>query len=221
LNSYPRVTVFPYGRKKVNSRTANQAEYLTNIETSIISFCVGAAGSGKTFLAVAHALEALHKKSFEKIVITKPIVEAGENLGFLPGSVREKVDIHLMSFYDAVDSLIGKEKREEYIEKGIIEIAPLAYMRGRTFSESIIILDEAQNTTVEQLRMILTRLGKRSKIIISGDYTQTDLDKRSSGLLKVIRALENVSGVSYSELKTEDVQRAKIVREVIDSLAGL
>jgi len=211
-----RTIIKPHNNASVKARTDNQAKYIDDIRTSSITFGIGSAGSGKTFLSIATALELLHENKCEKIIITRPVVEAGEHLGFLPGDMIEKTLPYLIPLYDALDSFLGKQRRENYITNSKIEILPLAYMRGRDLKDSVIILDEAQNTTLSQLKMALTRLGKGSKIVVNGDPTQNDLPHYlDSGLMTAVEILEGVESVSVATFSEEDVQRAKIVRKVI------
>lgn len=200
------------------TRSANQAALVETIETNFITFSVGAAGSGKSFLSIAVALDLLAKKEIKRIVITRPAVEAGEQLGFLPGTLEDKINPYLYPLYDAFDDLIGKERRDSLIEKGQVEILPIAYMRGRTLNDAIVILDEAQNTTISQMKMFLTRLGKHSKAIVNGDISQNDLKPwQKSGLEDAIRRLEKVKGIGVVKFGVEDVVRHKIVQAVIEA----
>lgn len=213
-----RTLVHTSSKKKVSSRTPNQTEYIESIRTSQITFGVGVAGCGKTWLAVATALELLNQGGYEKIILTRPAVEAGEHLGFLPGELDDKIAPYLYPLYDALDEFVGKDSRVKLTEKGVFEVLPLAYARGRTFNEAIVILDEAQNTTKSQMKMFLTRLGKRSKAIINGDQSQNDLPRPSeSGLMDAVYRLNGISGISTVEFKKEDVQRAKIVQQIIEA----
>ena len=191
---------------------------MEDMECSFITFGIGAAGTGKTFCATAFALNELFSKRVEKIILTRPAVEAGENLGFLPGDLQDKIDPYLFPLYDSLDLIVGKEKRISMIEQGQIEIAPLAYMRGRTLNEAVVILDEAQNTTASQMKMLLTRIGKRTKAVINGDMTQNDLKRwQTSGLADAVYRLEGIEGISVSRFETHDVVRHKIVQAVIDA----
>ena len=181
-----------------------------------IVFALGPAGTGKTYQAVACAVSALKNNEVEKIIITRPVVEAGERLGFLPGDLKDKVDPYLTPLYDALDKMLKKDKMKKYLDTKIIEIAPLAYMRGRTLHNSFMILDEAQNSTPMQMKMFLTRLGVTSKAIITGDVTQTDLDKGIiSGLLDAVKVLKKIKGISFVELTSKDVIRHKLVKDII------
>ena len=202
--------------KQIRSKTLGQ-RYVQAIKNEIV-FGIGPAGTGKTYLAVAMAVSAFKNEEVSRIILTRPAVEAGENLGFLPGDLQEKVDPYLRPLYDALFDLIGTDTYQNYIEKGVIEIAPLAYMRGRTLDDAFIILDEAQNTTPEQMKMFLTRMGMGSKAIITGDITQIDLPHgRGSGLKKVIEILENVKGIEFIYLTQADVVRHPLVQKIIEA----
>jgi phosphate starvation-inducible PhoH-like protein len=181
-------------------------------------FAVGPAGTGKTYISVALAVKALKNKQVRKIIITRPAVEAGENLGFLPGDLKEKIDPYLRPIYDALNDMIPYEKLGYYMEREIIEIAPLAYMRGRTLNNAFILLDEAQNTTPMQMKMFLTRMGPDSKMIVTGDISQIDLpSKQNSGLKEAVRILKDVKGIGFIELNEKDVVRHRLVRDIIDA----
>jgi phosphate starvation-inducible PhoH-like protein len=202
----------------IKPRTANQIEYVRQVKENDIVFAIGPAGTGKTYLAVAFAVAALKNKEISKIVLTRPAVEAGESLGFLPGDLSEKIDPYLRPLYDALEDMVPKEKLDGYIEKNIIEVIPLAYMRGRTINNSLVILDEAQNSTALQMKMFLTRLGPNSKAIITGDITQIDLPKReSSGLVQIQNILKNVDDISFLYFEKSDVVRHKLVKDIIDA----
>ncbi len=202
----------------IKVKSSNQAEYIKNIENCDLVFGIGPAGTGKTFLAVCMAVKMLRDKDVEKIIIARPAVEAGENLGFLPGDLKEKVDPYLQPIYDALNQLLGANVVEKLIERKIVEIAPLAYMRGRTLNEAFVILDEAQNTTKEQMKMFLTRLGVNSKMVVTGDHTQIDLrTKKDSGLIHSVNLLEGVKGIKVSRLSQIDVMRHYLVRRIIDA----
>ena len=205
-------------RRDLRPRTERQRAYMSHILQHDISFGVGPAGTGKTFLAVACAIDALERESVQRIVLTRPAVEAGERLGFLPGDLAQKIDPYLRPLYDALYDLMGYEKVQRLFEKQIIEIAPLAYMRGRTLNHSFVILDEAQNTTVEQMKMFLTRIGFGSKAVITGDPTQVDLPRgQRSGLEHSIHVLADVSGIAISRLNSKDVVRHPLVGRIIDA----
>ena len=201
---------------KIYPKTINQVIYTEAMKKDSVIFASGSAGSGKTYLAVAYAVSLLKKNQIKRIIITRPVVEAGEKLGFLPGDLKEKVDPYLIPIYDALHELIGKEQTDRFIEKGTIEIAPLAYMRGRTLDNAVIILDEAQNTTSNQMKMFVTRLGFNSKMIITGDVTQIDLSYREkSGLIEATEILRNIPGVSIVTFNRFDVMRHPLVSKII------
>ena len=203
-------------RGLVKARGDNQQAYLRRVMTHDINFGIGPAGTGKTYLAVACAVEALERDFARRIVLVRPAVEAGENLGFLPGDLTQKVDPYLRPLYDALYEMLGFERVAKLIERNVIEVAPLAYMRGRTLNESFIILDEAQNTTVEQMKMFLTRLGYNSTAVITGDITQVDLPKsKKSGLRDAIDVLEGVEGIGFTFFEAKDVVRHSLVQKVI------
>jgi len=202
----------------IKPRTANQLEYLKKVKENDIVFAIGPAGTGKTYLAVAFAVAALKNKEISKIVLTRPAVEAGESLGFLPGDLSEKVDPYLRPLYDALEEMIPMEKLESYFEKNVIQVIPLAYMRGRTLNNAFVILDEAQNSTALQMKMFLTRLGPSSKAIVTGDVTQIDLPKRDqSGLVQVQDILKNVEDIAFLYFEKSDVVRHKLVKDIINA----
>ena len=210
------VLVFGPNGKTVRARTQNQKRMVTGTEKNDIVFAIGPAGTGKTYTAVALAVRALKNKSIKKIILTRPAVEAGENLGFLPGDLKEKIDPYLRPLYDALDDMIPADKLGYYMSTRTIEIAPLAYMRGRTLDHAFIILDEAQNATDLQIKMFLTRIGANAKAIITGDLTQVDLPKNQrSGLEKAVRILKGVEGIAHIELDEEDVVRHRLVKAII------
>lgn len=210
------VVIATFRGKLVKPKTHGQKKYVDAIQNHDIVFCIGPAGTGKTYLAVALAAKALKEKAVSRLVITRPAVEAGEKLGFLPGDLQEKVNPYLRPLYDSLYDIIGVEKTQKMLEKNIIEIAPLAYMRGRTLDDAIIILDEAQNTTPEQMKMFLTRLGLGSKAVITGDVTQVDLPRgQFSGLLGAQRTLKDVEGISFQYLSGNDVMRHQLVKKII------
>ena len=202
--------------RQIKAKTQGQRDYVNAVSANTITFCVGPAGTGKTFLAVAMAVNAFKNKISDRIILTRPAVEAGEKLGFLPGDLQNKVDPYLRPLYDALYETMGAESYQRYHEKGLIEIAPLAYMRGRTLDNSFIILDEAQNTTVEQMKMFLTRIGFGSKVVVTGDITQVDLpvDKKS-GLREVLRILNKIDDIRFIYLTEKDVVRHELVRKII------
>ena len=202
--------------RPVKPKTLGQKKYIECIKNNTIVFGVGPAGTGKTYLAVAMAVKAFRSKQVTRIILTRPAVEAGEKLGFLPGDLQQKVDPYLRPLYDALFDMLGAETYQKYQEKGCIEVAPLAYMRGRTLDDSFIILDEAQNTTPEQMKMFLTRLGFGSKIVVTGDITQVDLpDGKRSGLIEVLKILKNVDDIATVRFSEKDVVRHKLVQDII------
>lgn len=202
--------------KPIKAKTLGQKKYCEAINKNTITFGVGPAGTGKTYLAVALAVTAFRAKQVDKIILTRPAVEAGEKLGFLPGDLQSKVDPYLRPLYDALFDMLGAENFQKYQERGSIEVAPLAYMRGRTLDDSFIILDEAQNTTPEQMKMFLTRLGFNSKMVVTGDITQIDLPAgKKSGLTKVMRILKNVDDIEICKFTQKDVVRHRLVQEII------
>ena len=203
-------------RGQIKPRGSNQQSYVDSILTNDISFGIGPAGTGKTYLAVACAVDALERQEVRRIILTRPAVEAGERLGFLPGDMAQKVDPYLRPLYDALYEMLGFEKVAKFMERNIIEVAPLAYMRGRTLNEAFIILDESQNTTVEQMKMLLTRIGFNSKAVITGDITQIDLPKgRDSGLRQAINVLNGVKDISFTFFVSTDVVRHPVVQRVV------
>ena len=201
--------------KQIKCKTVGQQQYVDAIRKNTVVFGVGPAGTGKTYLAVCMAVAAFKGKQVEKIILTRPAVEAGEKLGFLPGDLHEKVDPYLRPLYDALQELLGLETYAKLMERGAIEVAPLAYMRGRTLSNAFIILDEAQNTTKEQMKMFLTRMGEGSKTVVTGDVTQIDLDGKESGLVHATNILDGVEGVSVVRLTAKDVVRHPLVMRII------
>ena len=207
---------FSTPRKEISAKTANQSHYLKEICEQTITFGIGPAGTGKTFLAVASAVRELTQGSVSRIVLTRPVVEAGEHLGFLPGDIGQKVDPYIRPLYDALNELLGAEKVAKLMEKNIIELAPLAYMRGRTLNDAFIILDEAQNTTTQQMKMFLTRIGFGSQAVITGDVTQVDLPKgMQSGLHHATKILTNVKGLSICWLTDSDIVRHPLVQRIV------
>jgi len=201
--------------KPIRPSTAGQKRYTDAIDSSIITFGIGPAGTGKSYLAVAAAVQALHRRQVQRIVLTRPAVEAGEHLGFLPGDLMAKVDPYLRPLYDALYDMVGPEGAQRLITNGTIEVAPLAFMRGRTLNDSFIILDEAQNTTPEQMKMFLTRIGFNSKAVVTGDVTQIDLSGKASGMATIEKILWNVEGVSFVHLGAKDVVRHRIVADIV------
>jgi len=202
----------------LQGRTPRQISYLNNIQKHDINFGIGPAGTGKTYLAVASAVDALNKEKVKRIVLVRPAVEAGERLGFLPGDLAQKVDPYLRPLYDALYDLAGYDNVTKLFEKGILEVAPLAYMRGRTLNQSFIILDEAQNTTPEQMKMLLTRIGFGTKAVITGDITQIDLAKgQLSGLIEIQKILTNIKGIEFTQFKSDDVVRHPLVQKIINA----
>lgn len=221
LSELSNHTVFINSRgKAVRPRTRGQLEYIEALEQNSIVFAIGPAGTGKTYLAMAKAVAALRSHQVERIILTRPAVEAGEKLGFLPGDLQEKVDPYLRPLYDALYDLLGPEAASRAMEKGTVEVAPLAYMRGRTLENSYIILDEAQNTSSEQMKMFLTRLGHGSRMVITGDVTQVDLPRgKVSGLREAQKVLSSVEGISFIELSELDVVRHHLVSKIISAYA--
>lgn len=210
------VTLIKTKRGLIKPRNKNQQEYVRAIVTNDINFGIGPAGTGKTYLAVAAAVDALERQEVRRILLTRPAVEAGEKLGFLPGDLAQKVDPYLRPLYDALFEMLGFEKVEKLIERSVIEIAPLAYMRGRTLNDAFIILDESQNTTTEQMKMFLTRIGFNSKAVITGDITQIDLPRgQKSGLRQAIEVLNDVEGISFTFFNAKDVVRHPVVQRVV------
>ena len=208
--------VWRHRATKVAPKTVNQKRYVDSIRNNTITFGIGPAGTGKTFLAVALAAAALSRREVNRIILTRPAVEAGERLGFLPGDLMAKVDPYLRPLFDALHDMLEPERVSQYLEKGVIEVAPLAFMRGRTLNDSFIILDEAQNTTPEQMKMFLTRLGFNSRMVVTGDVTQIDLPRENdSGLVVVSEILEHVEGIDFVRFGEEDVVRHKLVRRIV------
>ena len=212
------VIIITFRGKLVKPKTHGQKRYVDAVLNHDIVFSIGPAGTGKTYLAVAMAAKALREKTINRLIITRPAVEAGEKLGFLPGDLQEKVNPYLRPLYDSLYDILGTDKTQKLLEKNIIEIAPLAYMRGRTLDDAFIILDEAQNTTPEQMKMFLTRLGFGSKAVITGDVTQVDLPKgQFSGLLEAKETLRDIEGISFQYLGSEDVMRHRLVQKIINA----
>lgn len=216
--NYEQMVTIKTKRGIIKPRNKNQSAYVQNVLTNDISFGVGVAGTGKTYLAVACAVDALERQEIRRILLTRPAVEAGEKLGFLPGDLSQKVDPYLRPLYDALFEMLGFEKVEKLIERNVIEIAPLAYMRGRTLNDAFIILDESQNTSVEQMKMFLTRIGFNSRAVITGDITQVDLPRgQKSGLRHAIEVLEDIPGVSFNFFQSKDVVRHPVVARIVEA----
>jgi phosphate starvation-inducible protein PhoH and related proteins len=205
-----------FGKKVLTPKTLNQRRYMEAIERNDLVFGVGPAGTGKTYLAVAMAVSALLNNRVTRIILTRPAVEAGERLGFLPGTLQEKIDPYLRPLYDALNDMLDGEKVDRYLEKKVIEVAPLAFMRGRTLNDSFIILDEAQNSTPEQMKMVLTRQGSNSKMVVNGDFTQVDLPSgKKSGLVDALDILKGVEGISFVHFNDRDVVRHSLVQRIV------
>ena len=210
----PGVITFALG-KPVRAKTAGQIAYVNAIESHTITFAIGPAGTGKTYLAVAKAVRAFQDRQVRRIILTRPAVEAGENLGFLPGTLNEKVDPYLRPLYDALSDMLGADQLKRYMDDGTIEVAPLAYMRGRTLNDAFVILDEAQNTTEQQMKMFLTRLGFNTKMVITGDVTQVDLTVPKSGLATIERILDGIDDIAFCTLTSQDVVRHRLVGRIV------
>ena len=208
------------GEKRIRAKTPGQMQYLKNIDENTVIFGLGPAGTGKTYLAMAKAVEALLNKKCSRIILTRPAVEAGERLGYLPGTLSEKIDPYLRPLFDALQEMLPAESLSKFLESGVVEVAPLAYMRGRTLNDAFIILDEAQNTTSEQMKMFLTRLGFNSKMIITGDTTQVDLPGGKSGLAAAVEILGNVEDLNVSRLSSKDVVRHELVTRIVNAYEG-
>ncbi len=218
---YAKASTLKLKRGVVRPRTENQASYIKSIATHDVNFGVGPAGTGKTYLAVAAAVDALERNEVRRIILTRPAVEAGEKLGFLPGDLSQKVDPYLRPLYDALFEMLGFEKVEKLIERQVIEIAPLAYMRGRTLNDSFIILDEAQNTTTEQMKMFLTRIGFNSRAVITGDPSQIDLPRQvRSGLKQALQVLSGIDSISFTYFESADVVRHPVVAAIVNAYAA-
>ena len=214
----PDIIVFGNSGRPVRARTPNQRKLFEESENNDLIFAIGPAGTGKTYTAIALAVRALKNKEIKKIILSRPAVEAGENLGFLPGDLKEKIDPYLQPLYDALQDMIPPKKLEEYMKDGTIQIAPLAFMRGRTLSNAFVILDEAQNTTVNQLKMFLTRMGLNAKFIITGDVTQIDLPRKSqSGLLHALKILRKINSISIIQFDKKDIVRHQLVRDIVEA----
>lgn len=210
------ILIYGNNGKIITAKTINQKKLVEEYQNSDLLFAIGPAGTGKTYTAIALAVRSLRNKEVKKIILTRPAVEAGENLGFLPGDLKEKMDPYLQPLYDALRDMIPHKKLSGYIEEGVIEIAPLAFMRGRTLSNAFVILDEGQNTTVNQLKMFLTRMGKNAKFIITGDITQIDLpEKQGSGLVEALKILKGIKGISRIEFDSRDIIRHRLVKYIV------
>ncbi len=212
------IIVFGNSGKPVRARTPNQRVLVEESMKNDLIFAIGPAGTGKTYTAIALAVRALKNREIKKIILSRPAVEAGENLGFLPGDLKEKIDPYLQPLFDALQDMIPPRKLEDFLRDGTIEIAPLAFMRGRTLSNAFVVLDEAQNSTINQLRMFLTRMGLNAKFIITGDITQIDLPRRSnSGLIFAMKLLQNIKSISIVQFNTNDIVRHRLVRDIVDA----
>lgn len=212
------VIVYSVTGKPITPRSTNQLKLVKEFDKNDMIFAIGPAGSGKTYTAIALAVRALKNKEIKKIILSRPAVEAGEKLGFLPGDMKDKIDPYLQPLYDALQDMIPAAKLKEYIELNIIQIAPLAFMRGRTLNDAIVILDEAQNTTTQQIKMFLTRMGMNTKMIVTGDMTQIDLpSSQTSGLVQAIKILKGVKGISFIELNKKDIVRHKLVTRIVEA----
>lgn len=218
VESSNEVIVYSVSGKPIAPRSSNQAKLVKDFEKNDMIFAIGPAGSGKTYTAIALAVRALKNKEIKKIILSRPAVEAGEKLGFLPGDMKEKIDPYLQPLYDALQDMIPAAKLKEYMELNVIQIAPLAFMRGRTLNDAVVILDEAQNTTTQQIKMFLTRMGMNTKMIITGDMTQIDLpSSQTSGLVQAMHILKGVKGISFIELNKKDIVRHKLVTRIVDA----
>ena len=218
VNAESHIVAIKTPRKSIILRSKNQKKYISNIYKNDINFGIGPAGTGKTYLAVAAAVNSLINEKIERIILIRPAVEAGEKLGFLPGDLSQKVDPYLRPLYDALFEMLGVEKTEKLLLREVIEIAPLAYMRGRTLNNAFIIMDESQNTTTEQMKMVLTRMGFGSNVVINGDLTQIDLPKKNdSGLIHVTKILEDIDGIGVTNFDSKDVVRHPLVRKIINA----
>ncbi len=212
------VIVYSVTGKPITSRSANQQKLVKEFDKNDMIFAIGPAGSGKTYTAIALAVRALKNKEIKKIILSRPAVEAGEKLGFLPGDMKDKIDPYLQPLYDALQDMIPAAKLKEYMDLNIIQIAPLAFMRGRTLNDAVVILDEAQNTTTQQIKMFLTRMGMNTKMIVTGDMTQIDLpSSQTSGLVQAMKILKGVKGISFIELNKKDIVRHKLVTRIVEA----
>jgi phosphate starvation-inducible PhoH-like protein len=218
IQKQENLIIFGISGRPITARTENQQKLVTAFDENDMLFAVGPAGSGKTYTAIALAVRALKNKEVRKIILSRPAVEAGEKLGFLPGDMKEKIDPYLQPLYDALEDMIPMSKLKEYLENKTIQIAPLAFMRGRTLSDAVIILDEAQNTSVPQIKMFLTRMGMNAKMIITGDVTQIDLPpKQISGLVHALKVLHHIPGIAQIEFSKKDIVRHKLVQRIVEA----
>ena len=218
MNEEETVLLYGSNGKPIKARTKHQQEMVKEYRKNDLLFAIGPAGTGKTYLAIALAVRALKNMEVKRIILSRPAVEAGEKLGFLPGDIKEKLDPYLQALYDALNDMLPPRKLEEYIQKGMVQIAPLAFMRGRTLGNAVVILDEAQNASLSQLKMFLTRMGEFSKFIVTGDITQIDLpDKRHSGLVQSKKILKNIKDVSFINFDSADIIRHKLVKHIVDA----
>ncbi|MCK9180415.1 MAG: PhoH family protein [Bacteroides sp.] len=218
VDKHDNIIVYSVTGKPISARSENQQKLVDGFKKNDLVFAIGPAGSGKTYTAIALAVQALKSKEVKKIILSRPAVEAGEKLGFLPGDMKEKIDPYLQPLYDALQDMIPASKLKEYMELNIIQIAPLAFMRGRTLNDAVVILDEAQNTTTQQIKMFLTRMGMNSKMIVTGDMTQIDLPPRqTSGLVQALRILKNVKGLAVIRLTKKDIVRHKLVERIVEA----
>ena len=218
ISRQDNLIIFGMNGKPIVARTVNQEKFVKQFETKDLVFGVGPAGSGKTYVAIALAVKALKNKQVRKIILSRPAVEAGEKLGFLPGDMKEKIDPYLQPLYDALEDMLPAPKLKEYIETNVIQIAPLAFMRGRTLNDAIVILDEAQNTTIPQIKMFMTRLGMNAKMIITGDMTQVDLPRaQESGLRHALNLLKDIKSIGVTLFDKKDIVRHKLVQEIVEA----
>lgn len=212
------IIIYGQNGKPISARNANQARMVRSFDENDLTFALGPAGTGKTYIAIALAVRALKNKEIRRLILSRPAVEAGEKLGFLPGDMKDKIDPYLQPLYDALEDMLPPLKLKEYMEAGTIQIAPLAFMRGRTLNDAVIVLDEAQNTTTQQMKMFLTRLGMNSKMVVTGDVTQIDLPRSTrSGLLSALRILRNVKGIGVIEYEKKDIVRHPLVQRIVDA----
>lgn len=216
------VIIYGQNGRPISARNANQARMVKSFDDNDLTFALGPAGTGKTYIAIALAVRALKNKEIRKLILSRPAVEAGEKLGFLPGDMKDKIDPYLQPLYDALEDMLPALKLKEYMDAGTIQIAPLAFMRGRTLNDAVIILDEAQNTTTQQMKMFLTRLGMGSKMVVTGDVTQIDLPRTTrSGLLSALRILRNVKGIGVIEYEKKDIVRHPLVQRIVDAYENI